>query len=87
MHLQIFTLAFCDFFLTQISDGYFLCCMLLQIIELPAHPYFVGVQFHPEFKSRPGQPSALFSGNASFQMLQLFVMQYACSQIVQPTES
>ncbi|XP_038987139.1 CTP synthase-like isoform X4 [Phoenix dactylifera] len=34
----------------------------MEIIELPAHPYFVGVQFHPEFKSRPGQPSALFSG-------------------------
>lgn len=36
--------------------------MFLQIIELPSHPYFVGVQFHPEFKSRPGKPSALFSG-------------------------
>ncbi|KAG1367689.1 CTP synthase [Cocos nucifera] len=34
----------------------------MEIIELPAHPYFVGVQFHPEFKSRPGQPSALFLG-------------------------
>ncbi|KAK9937297.1 hypothetical protein M0R45_014097 [Rubus argutus] len=34
----------------------------MEIIELPAHPYFVGVQFHPEFKSRPGKPSALFVG-------------------------
>ncbi|KAM0938477.1 putative CTP synthase (glutamine hydrolyzing) [Dioscorea sansibarensis] len=34
----------------------------MEIIELPSHPYFVGVQFHPEFKSRPGKPSALFSG-------------------------
>lgn len=34
----------------------------MEIIELPAHPYFVGVQFHPEFKSRPGRPSALFLG-------------------------
>ncbi|XP_008798433.1 CTP synthase isoform X2 [Phoenix dactylifera] len=34
----------------------------MEIIELPAHPYFVGVQFHPEFKSRPGKPSALFLG-------------------------
>ncbi|XP_028547540.1 CTP synthase-like isoform X2 [Dendrobium catenatum] len=32
----------------------------MEILELPVHPYFVGVQFHPEFKSRPGQPSALF---------------------------
>ncbi|KAJ0986180.1 hypothetical protein J5N97_004536 [Dioscorea zingiberensis] len=34
----------------------------MEILELPTHPYFVGVQFHPEFKSRPGKPSALFSG-------------------------
>lgn len=34
----------------------------MEIIELPCHPYFVGVQFHPEFKSRPGKPSALFLG-------------------------
>ncbi|XP_031392837.1 CTP synthase-like isoform X1 [Punica granatum] len=34
----------------------------MEIIELPSHPYFVGVQFHPEFKSRPGEPSALFLG-------------------------
>ncbi|KAL8513341.1 hypothetical protein ACS0TY_019518 [Phlomoides rotata] len=34
----------------------------MEIIELPNHPYFVGVQFHPEFKSRPGRPSALFLG-------------------------
>jgi CTP synthase (UTP-ammonia lyase) len=35
---------------------------MLQIIELPSHPFFVGVQFHPEFKSRPAKPSALFLG-------------------------
>ncbi|CAN1828614.1 CTP synthase [Linum perenne] len=34
----------------------------MEIIELPNHPYYVGVQFHPEFKSRPGKPSPLFSG-------------------------
>ncbi|XP_065049374.1 uncharacterized protein LOC103992733 isoform X1 [Musa acuminata AAA Group] len=34
----------------------------MEIIELPSHPYFVGVQFHPEFKSRPGKPSAVFLG-------------------------
>ena len=37
-------------------------CHFDQIIELPSHPYFVGAQFHPEFKSRPGKPSALFLG-------------------------
>ncbi|XP_068636881.1 uncharacterized protein [Aristolochia californica] len=34
----------------------------MEILELPSHPYFVGVQFHPEFKSRPGKPSPLFLG-------------------------
>ncbi|CAL9765315.1 unnamed protein product [Musa acuminata subsp. burmannicoides] len=34
----------------------------MEIVELHTHPYFIGVQFHPEFKSRPGKPSALFSG-------------------------
>ncbi|CAA3015645.1 CTP synthase-like [Olea europaea subsp. europaea] len=34
----------------------------MEIVELPTHPYLVGVQFHPEFKSRPGRPSALFLG-------------------------
>ncbi|GLU08567.1 hypothetical protein SLE2022_254730 [Rubroshorea leprosula] len=34
----------------------------MEIAELQTHPYFVGVQFHPEFKSRPGKPSALFLG-------------------------
>ncbi|KAK3002888.1 hypothetical protein RJ639_017939, partial [Escallonia herrerae] len=32
----------------------------MEIVELRNHPYFIGVQFHPEFKSRPGKPSALF---------------------------
>lgn len=35
---------------------------LVEIIELPGHPWFVGVQFHPEFKSRPNRPHPLFSG-------------------------
>jgi len=34
----------------------------MEIIELPTHRFFVGVQFHPEFKSRPGNPSPLFLG-------------------------
>ena len=37
--------------------------ILAQIVELQDHPYYIGVQFHPEFKSRPGKPSALFFGN------------------------
>ncbi|MBN1779417.1 MAG: CTP synthase [Candidatus Buchananbacteria bacterium] len=33
---------------------------LVEIIELPNHPFFVGTQFHPEFKSRPLNPHPLF---------------------------
>jgi CTP synthase len=33
---------------------------LVEMIELPAHPYFVACQFHPEFKSRPLDPHPLF---------------------------
>ncbi|HUO52977.1 MAG TPA: CTP synthase [Gemmatimonadaceae bacterium] len=35
---------------------------LVEIIELPDHPWFVGVQFHPELKSRPTRPHPLFAG-------------------------
>ncbi len=34
---------------------------LPEIIEIPGHPWFVGVQFHPELKSRPFDPHPLFS--------------------------
>ena len=34
---------------------------LPEIIELPGHPWFVGVQFHPELKSRPWKPHPLFA--------------------------
>lgn len=35
---------------------------LAEIMELQGHPWFVGVQFHPEFKSRPNKPHPLFAG-------------------------
>lgn len=35
---------------------------LAEIIELPDHPFFVGVQFHPEFKSRPDDAHPIFKG-------------------------
>ncbi|MBU1915700.1 gamma-glutamyl-gamma-aminobutyrate hydrolase family protein, partial [Patescibacteria group bacterium] len=34
--------------------------MLVEIIEIKDHPFFVGTQFHPEFKSRPLAPHPLF---------------------------
>ncbi len=33
---------------------------LVEIMEIPEHPWFVGVQFHPEFRSRPNRPHPLF---------------------------
>ena len=33
---------------------------LVEIVEIPSHPWFVGVQFHPEFLSRPLRPHPLF---------------------------
>ncbi len=35
---------------------------LVEAVELDGHPWFVGVQFHPEFKSRPNRPHPLFAG-------------------------
>ena len=35
---------------------------IVQVAELPTHPFFLGVQYHPEFLSRPGAPSPPFAG-------------------------
>ena len=35
---------------------------LVETVELHNHPFFVGVQYHPEFKSRPNKPHPLFTG-------------------------
>ena len=35
---------------------------IVEAVELPEHPFFVGVQFHPEFKSRPDRPHPIFHG-------------------------
>jgi CTP synthase len=35
---------------------------LVEIVELTEHPWFVAVQFHPEFKSKPTAPQPLFAG-------------------------
>jgi CTP synthase len=41
----------------------------VEIVEIPDHPYFLGCQFHPEFKSKPLEPHPLFSAfiGASYQ--------------------
>jgi CTP synthase len=35
---------------------------LVEIVELTNHPFFIGVQFHPELKSTPENPHPLFKG-------------------------
>jgi CTP synthase len=38
---------------------------LVEIVEIPEHPWFVGVQYHPEFKSQPTRPHPLFDAFVS----------------------
>jgi CTP synthase len=45
-----------------VVSGTFQDGRLVEIVELPEHPWFVASQFHPEFKSRPTRPAPLFSG-------------------------
>ncbi|HEX5791066.1 MAG TPA: CTP synthase [Luteolibacter sp.] len=35
---------------------------LVEIVEIPDHPFYIGAQFHPEFQSKPNHPHPLFSG-------------------------
>ena len=35
---------------------------LVETVELSDHPFYIGVQYHPEFKSRPNKPHPLFIG-------------------------
>jgi CTP synthase len=44
-----------------VFSGMYMNNDLIEIIELPSHPWFVAVQFHPELKSRPIAPHPLFS--------------------------
>jgi CTP synthase len=43
-----------------VFSGTFQAGRLVEILELPEHPWFVASQFHPEFKSRPVRPAPLF---------------------------
>src|SRR6201987_514013 len=44
--------------------------VLPEIVEFPDHPWFIGVQFHPELKSKPFSPHPLFSGFIAAAMKQ-----------------
>lgn len=43
---------------------------LVEAVEIGEHPFYVGVQFHPEFKSRPNQPHPLFRGFIAAALIQ-----------------
>jgi CTP synthase len=43
-----------------VVSGTFQGGRLVEMVELPDHPWFVASQFHPEFKSRPTRPAPLF---------------------------
>jgi CTP synthase len=43
-------------------SGMYMKAELVEAIELPTHPFFIAVQFHPEFLSRPKEPHPLFLG-------------------------
>jgi len=45
-----------------IFSGEWLETGLMELVEIKDHPFMVGSQFHPEFKSRPHRPQALFAG-------------------------
>ena len=58
----------------------------VEIVELPSHPYFLGCQFHPEFKSKPLEPHPLFREfiTASYKNRQL---RLAAESSEDPTET
>jgi len=51
----------------RLEEAGLFCCgtspddRLVEFVELPGHPFFVGTQAHPEFKSRPDRPHPLFA--------------------------
>lgn len=46
--------------LGMVASGVYVPRNLVEVVEIPGHPFFVGVQYHPEFKSRPLEPHPLF---------------------------
>jgi CTP synthase len=48
----------CGMVISGVSPDY----RLVEMVEIPSHPFFIGTQAHPEFKSRPNRPHPLFQG-------------------------
>ncbi|MFA5113863.1 MAG: CTP synthase [Candidatus Margulisiibacteriota bacterium] len=45
-----------------VMSGIYPAADLVEVVELPDHPWFLATQYHPEFKSRPNRPHPLFAG-------------------------
>jgi CTP synthase len=67
--------------------------ILAEMVELPDHPWFIGCQFHPEFKSRPLDPHPLFSSyikacvtHKQLTLRQKEAAREATAKSVQPTD-
>ena len=45
-----------------VASGFNAQTNLVEIVELPSHPWFIGVQYHPEYKSTVAMPHPLFVG-------------------------
>jgi CTP synthase len=46
----------------MVFSGLYVDADLVEVIELPSHPWFLGTQAHPEYKSRPTRPAPLYTG-------------------------
>ena len=63
MNNYIGTLERCGLLFSGMSpDG-----LLPEILEIPNHPWFIGVQFHPELRSRPFDPHPLFACSSALR--------------------
>ena len=52
--------------------------LLIETVELTDRPFYIGVQYHPEFKSRPNKPHPLFKGfiGAAFEHSEKSLLRY-----------
>jgi CTP synthase len=70
-----------------VVSGTYLEGRLVEIVELPDHPWFVASQFHPEFKSRPTRPAPLFRDFVGAALARARDRTYAVSSTSVPIET
>jgi CTP synthase len=57
---------------------------LVEVIEIPDHPFFVASQFHPEFTSRPDRPHPLFAGFLGAAAERMRAIPWVASEVTEP---